>query len=348
MLRFRNAIVAVVGLVCVSGVQAFDMGWVTVGNPGNANDTHGDGYGDVGYVYNIGKFEVTAGQYTEFLNAVAATDTYGLYNPSMWSSPKGCRIEQTGSSGSYTYSVAGDWADRPVNFVSWGDAARFANWLHNGQPGLDDPVPQDENSTEDGSYGLGGALSDSELVAVMRKPDATWVIPSENEWYKAAYYDGGSSVYYDYPTGTDDPPSNVLSNPDADPGNNANFYAGDGDYTLGGPYWRTEVGEFENSESPYGTFDQGGNVSEWTEATIQSYRFIRGGSFLSPNDGLLAASRPVLNPSHEHYDGTVGFRVAEVEPPVPAVSEWGLAMLVLAMLAAGLVVLRRSGRVGSC
>ena len=36
--------------------------------------------GSVGYNYNIGKYEVTAGQYTEFLNAVARTDTYGLYN----------------------------------------------------------------------------------------------------------------------------------------------------------------------------------------------------------------------------------------------------------------------------
>ena len=73
---------------------------VTVGNAGNANDTLGNGYGGVDYAYNIGKYEVTAGQYTEFLNAVAATDTYGLYDEDMWSSYLGCKIERTGSSGS--------------------------------------------------------------------------------------------------------------------------------------------------------------------------------------------------------------------------------------------------------
>jgi hypothetical protein len=59
--------------------------WVTVGNPGNVADTRyaSPGYGAVAYSYNIGKFEVTAGQYTVFLNAVAKTDTYGLYNGHM-------------------------------------------------------------------------------------------------------------------------------------------------------------------------------------------------------------------------------------------------------------------------
>jgi len=72
----------------------------------------------VDYVYQIGKYEVTNAQYIEFLNAVAETDTYGLYSTNMWS------IERSGSSGSYTYTVAADRADRPVNHVSWGDAAR--------------------------------------------------------------------------------------------------------------------------------------------------------------------------------------------------------------------------------
>jgi hypothetical protein len=44
----------------------------------------------VSYIYDIGKFEITAGEYAEFLNAVAHTDTYGLYNTSMWSNIWGC------------------------------------------------------------------------------------------------------------------------------------------------------------------------------------------------------------------------------------------------------------------
>ncbi len=231
---------------------------VLVGNEGNAADTRftTPGYGGVAYAYNIGKYEVTAGQYTEFLNAVAATDTYGLYNPSMDSNSKGCQITQSGSSGSYTYDFSGrqsgteaDWLDRPVNYVSWGDAARFANWLHNGQP----TGAQDLSTTEDGSYLLDGANSNPELMAFEREPDATWVIPSEDEWYKAAYYDGGSGAYYDYPTSRDGVPSNDLIDPD--PGNSATFESGGA--TIGGPYFRTEVGAHENSDSPYDTSTRG-------------------------------------------------------------------------------------------
>ena len=58
---------------------------VTVGNPGNAPDTRYNAIsvGSVGYAYQIGKYEVTAGQYTEFLNAVAKADPNGLYNTAM-------------------------------------------------------------------------------------------------------------------------------------------------------------------------------------------------------------------------------------------------------------------------
>ena len=101
---------------------------VPVGNTANSANSHGEGA--VSYDYRIGKYEVTAAQYCEFLNAVAKTDTYGLYNTLMWTATgnqMGCKIQQAGSSGSYAYSVASDWGNRPVNYVSWGDAARFAN-----------------------------------------------------------------------------------------------------------------------------------------------------------------------------------------------------------------------------
>jgi len=280
---------------------------VPVGNVGNAPDRRYGGYGSVGYTYNIGKYEVTAGQYTEFLNAVAKTDTYGLYNPNMWSSSYGCKIERSGSSGSYTYSVAQDWANRPVNYVSWGDAARFANWLHNGQP----TGPQGLSTTEDGAYYLNGATSSDALLAVTRKPDWKWAIPTEDEWYKAAYHknDGATGNYFDYPTSSDSAPSNQLSDPD--PGNNATYY--NNGWTIGKPYYRAEVGAHENSDSPYGTFDQGGNVWEWNEAVIGASRGLRGGSFYSFDPDLLASARYSGDPlSEECLDG---FRVVEVPEP---------------------------------
>jgi formylglycine-generating enzyme required for sulfatase activity len=307
-----------------------------IGNPGELSGKSAPGGGGpdrisgaVDYVYSIGTYEVTAGQYTEFLNAVADRDTYGLYNTSMadpafasW----GCNIQRTGSSGSYMYSVASDWANRPVNWVSWGDAARFSNWLANGQPtGAQGPA-----TTEDGSYLLSGAMNDTELMAITRKPDATWVIPTEDEWYKAAYHknDGATGNYFDYPTSSDNRPSHYLIDPD--PGNNATFW--DNGYTIGNPYYRTEVGAHENSNSPYGTFDQGGNVWEWNETVIDSYRGLRGGSFHNYGDDLRASFRYTNeDPSSEIFN--VGFRVSEV--PEPA------TIALLALGGVGVLVRRR-------
>jgi len=316
---------------------------VPVGNPGNAGELSGAGAGGssddricgaVGYSYNIGKYEVTAGQYTAFLNAVAATDTHQLYNPYMASSPYGCQIQQIGSPGSYTYSVAPDYADRPVNLVSWGDAARFANWLHNGQPTGAESLA----TTEDGAYYLNGATTDSALIAVSRETDWKWAITSEDEWYKAAYHknDGVTGNYFDYPTSSDGMPSNSLGDP-TDPGNNATFYTTG--YTIGSPYYRTEAGAHENSASPYGTFDQGGNVYEWNESVrVGKYRGLRGGSFydftLSGAD-LHANWRRFNSPTTEF--AYFGFRVVQV--PEPA----GLVLLSLGCFG----ILRRRRRCAS-
>jgi formylglycine-generating enzyme len=294
---------------------------VPVGNLHNTGEWSGTSYGGSGpdricgrvrYAYNIGKYEVTAAQYTEFLNAVATTsDPYGLYNTWMWRDARGCKIRRTLSSGIYTYSVAADRANRPVNWVSWGDAARFANWLHNGQP----TGPQGFSTTEDGAYYLNGAMSLEALMAVDREADWRWAIPTENEWYKAAYHknDGDTGNYFDYPTSSNSEPSNDLLNPDR--GNNANFWQGGDDYTIGSPYFTTVVGDFENSESPYDTFDQGGNLWEWNEA--EGYdglsRGLRGGGRGNNSNYLAAASRSNFDPAYE-CEG-IGFRVASVPEP---------------------------------
>jgi formylglycine-generating enzyme required for sulfatase activity len=278
---------------------------VPVGNPGNVADTryNATGFGSVDYRYRIGKYEVTAGQYTEFLNAVAKDDPNGLYNTAM-SIGLGANIQRTGSSPNYSYSVAADWADRPVNYVSFWDAARFANWLHNGQPtGAQGPA-----TTEGGAYHDVGS---QELFG--RNPGAKFFIPTEDEWYKAAYHDktaGLAATYFDYPTGANVVPGNDI-NETTNPGNNANY--NNGNYAIGSPYYRTVGGEFELSNSPDGTFDQGGNVEEWTETVLfSSQRVLRGGSFLYSSYYLHASTRDTNVPTNEN--SVVGFRVAGVIP----------------------------------
>jgi formylglycine-generating enzyme required for sulfatase activity len=331
--------VAVAGGVCAAqaqGAPPLVIETVPVGNPGNAGDPiqFQGTFGAVDYVYAIGKYEVTAGQYAAFLNAVAATDTYALYDARMWTHEAGCKIERTGSPGSFAYAVAPDWANRPVNFVSWGDAARFANWLHNGQPS----GAQDPTTTEDGSYFLDGMTSDEELEDVVREPDASWVVPTEDEWYKAAYHknDGATGNYWNYPTRANNGVSNALVDPD--PGNNATFSGPTAtDYTIGAPYYRTEVGAHENSAGPYGTFDQGGNVQEFNETVPEpDIRGIRGGSWFWGNI-LGRWDRPVDMHSSDQFSD-LGFRVANLAgpaQPVPALGAPARTLLGALIVAAG-------------
>jgi len=246
------------GTSLVNAQITFDM--ATVGDINNANDS--TGYGAVAYEYRIQTTEVTLSQYTAFLTAVAATDTYNLYNAGMGTDLNIAGITRSGSSGSYTYAVVGS-GDRPVTYVSWFDAARFANWVANGQP----TGAQGNATTENGAYTLNGATSGVGFAKNAINPNTsattTYWIPSEDEWYKSAYYDptpgtGGGDNYWLYPT---------------------------------------------RSGSYYGTFDQGGNVWEWNDAVISgSSRGFRGGSWKFNDIDLLSFLRIDDDPEVERND----------------------------------------------
>jgi len=310
--------------------------FVGADNAGNTADarTMNDGtsgYGSVNYTYKIAKFEITAAQYAEFLNAVARTDAYGLYNESMANvvGASGCNIQRSGAEGSYTYSVAADFANVPVNYVSYGDGLRFANWLTNGQPatGL-----QDMSTTETGSYCLNGAIENEDLLAVVRKSTARYVLPTEDEWYKAAYHqnNGATGDYWSFPTRGDTAPSYAAPPGASEPPGSAN-------YKQAANAYLTEVGAYVNSASAYGTYDQGGNVWEWNEGTLTgtTYRGTRGGSFLSGEANLLGADRRYgFSPIREY--NFIGFRVAEVpEPSVVCLLASCLAAFGSALLVCG-------------
>lgn len=304
---------------------------VPIGNPGNAGEVQPQGvFGGVAHEYRIGTYEVTNDQYAAFLNAKAASDPLNLYTTNMAINPRG-GIVRSGVSGSYTYAVKPDMGDKPVNFVNWFDAVRFSNWLHNGQ-GTGD--------TETGAYTLlGGTPLPSNAPTITRNGGARWFLPSENEWYKAAYHQpalqgGDVDDYWKYPTATNALPT--IATDDAvgnisNPGPNvANFNFG-ADWNGQHGNVTTVGSEGPLSTSYYGTYDQGGNVLEWNETLIGTTgRGMRGGGWGLSGIPLEAAFRFQVNPLSKD-GGTFGFRVATVPEPSTIVLSLlaGLALTIL-------------------
>jgi len=321
---------------------------VTVGNAGNANDTGGGLIGAVAHDYQIGKYDVTIGQYTAFLNAVAATDTYSLYNSNMGTNGNIAGISQTVGSGGYTYSVVGS-ANRPVAYVSWWDSARFSNWMANGQPS----GAQTSTTTEDGAYNVNGATTGNAVAKNATNPNTsaapTFFIPNQNEWYKAAYYsptlNSSSGGYYTYATQSNTAPGNVVGSA----ANQANYIAGNlYSVTQSSTYngtqnYLTDVGAFSGSGSFYGTFDQSGNVYQWNDldGAPGSSRGLRGGNW-NFDAAILSSSFSSSNdPGYENV--YIGFRLASpVSAPsgVPEIDPNGLSA-VLGLIAGGLGLLER-------
>jgi formylglycine-generating enzyme required for sulfatase activity len=329
---------------------AVTIDMVTVGNPGNAGDTRVGAYtfgkGAVDYSYQIGKYDVTIGQYTAFLNAAdpSGTNPNGIYNASMATDLNIAGISYTsGASAGSKYAVisnGGNSSNRPITYVSWFDAARFSNWMTNGQGA---------GSTETGAYTLGNATTGP---AVAVNAGAAFYIPTNDEWYKAAYYsptlNSGSGGYYAYATQSDTDPGNSIF----DPAPQANYKVG-GMYsvTQSSSYsstqnYLTDVGAFSGSGSFYGTFDQSGNVYQWNDldGTPGSSRGLRGGFWINGNPVSLSSSASDLGVPQFGYNG-FGFRLASpVSGPsaVPEIDPNSLgSVLALVLGSLGLLERRR-------
>lgn len=301
--------------------STIDYQLTRIGNPGNRPDK--TGFGAVPRTFWIGTHEVTIGQYCDFLNAVAKEDPYGLYDPAMGAVLNSAGIARTGSSGSYSYAPidnAGDSSRRPVTYVSWFDAARFANWMANGQPvGAQGPA-----TTEDGAYRLNEATSGAAVARNRINPNRggqpTFWLPSENQWYKAAYYsprlNGNRGGYYRYATASDTAPSNIVGSTP----NMANYiddYTGTYFYCVPqaryidlGQNYLLDAGVYTASPSYYGTFDQSGAVYNWNDldGKAATSRGLRGGFFFAGAASVQSVTFGQVSPLREGADA--GFRLA--------------------------------------
>lgn len=217
----------------------------------------------------------------------------------------------------------------PVNFVSFWSAARFTNWLTTGD-------------TETGVYMLGNVTNP--INNTITRDATAWAnggvaIASENEWYKAAYYDptlnSGSGGYWAYPTQSNTAPTAMT--PNNTNANSANYIGSlsPESNTV------TPVGGYELASSYYGTFDQGGNVWEWNEGFLgfsDEARGLRGGSFGDNDFVLQSSNRSGSDPAFENID--IGFRVSSLAP-IPEPSTYAA---ILGGLGLALALLRRKRR----
>lgn len=282
-----------------SGGNAFNMEFVAIGNPGNADDTTGNPTtaGKVDYAYQMGKFEVSEDMITKF-NASQALqitkDTRGV--------------------------------DKPATSVSWNEAARFVNWLNTSTGGFAAYKATGGVNTNITPWTALDTL-DYDANNPYRSVRTNFVLPSMDEWYKAAYFDptanAGIGGYFNFPNGSDTAPLPVASGTAA----NTAVYNG-----QAGPADIMSAGGL----SPYGITGLGGNVFEWEETAFSlnnssgsSARGIRGGLWFDFSVNLSSSTRGVSDTAGESL--IIGFRVASLSSDAVAVPEPSSLIMVSTM-----------------
>ena len=275
----------------------FTIDFVGIGNTGNAADT--TSFGAVPYEYRVGTYEITQ-------DAITKATASGMSNV-----------------------TAGAWSgNQPAATISWYEAAAFVNFLNTSSG-----KTAAYNLTFSGSWSMALWSSEQAWTAggtnLYRNKDAFYFLPSENEWYKAAYYNPAGSNYFLYPTASSLLPVAVDSGIDA------------GTAVYNNAASVPAIVDSAGGLSPYGTMGQGGNVFEWNESAFDGSnssssegRAFRGGSWFLSEGFLRSSFRLSGDPAFENNG--FGFRVASVPEP---------STYVLVLMGAGALYLwkRRKG-----
>lgn len=275
-----------------TGSTQFSIDFVTIGAQNNPADTRPsatpNAAGRVGYVFGIGKFEVSRDMITKYNSAFGTANSLGLTLADM--TPYG-----------------GNGASQPATGLSWNEAARFVNWLNTVSGG-----------TAAYNFSTGGVNDnitpwsilnplDYDPMNPYRSKRAIFALPSDNEWYKAAYYNPVTNGYSDYPSLNGMTPA-AVSGGTTD--NTAVYFQPGGN----GPAVIDSAGGL----SPFGVMGLGGNVREWEESSIDllnnngsSIRGIRGGTWFDGPSYLSSSARyDDVDPNGKNL--TVGFRVVSL------------------------------------
>ena len=287
-----------------SGGNAFTIDFVNVGNAGNANDTGAGGgsysspYGGVAYNFRMGVTEV----------------------PQVW-------IDKATNLG-MTNVTAGAWTgSQPAAYMTWYESAAFVNYLNT-------------STGHQAAYNLTFSGVNWSMILwssaqawqtggenLYRNKDAYYFLPSENEWYKAAYHknDGVTANYWDYATASNTIPTAVASGTTA---GTAVYY----------PFYSTTAAvDNDGGLSAYGTQGQNGNVWEWQESAFDGLnnsstedRVYRGGGRGDAGNNMRSSIRSAFDPAAN--GDSVGLRVASIAAvPEPASAAlFGLGALLLA------------------
>jgi formylglycine-generating enzyme required for sulfatase activity len=306
-----------------SAVFGVTVDYATVGNPGNAANSS-TSWGAVSDVFKISKYETTNAQYVEFLNKVdaAGTNPNGVYNSQLGTDPLGGITFNSAAASGSKYSVKAGTApsgvaftNMPVLFTTWFSAARFVNWIQNGEQA-------NSSSMETGAYTLNNQTAGN---APARNPGATVFLPSRDEWYKAAFYNGaGAGSWNTWAGGSNTQPGNTVTNVTL--ANVAN-YGGSATPTTN----PIAVGSYVNTTSSYGVYDMMGNATEYTDTSNPSAKVqLFSGSWgtLLSEANLWNVTASAIFRSTATATPHIGFRVAAVpEPATIALASMGIASL---------------------